>query len=105
RKFFRLMILSFEFHLLEIEHNVGHVFDHTGKRGELVLCAGDFYRGNGSPFERRKQHAPERISNGVPVTGFKRLGGKFGVSVSGCALVFGESFWHFKTTVTNWHIF
>jgi hypothetical protein len=40
----------------------------------------------------------------VPLTGFKRLGSELGVSVSDCALVFGESFRHFKTTVTNWHI-
>src|SRR5205085_10982034 len=97
------MIFSFEFHSLEIEHDVGDVLDHTRERGELVLRAGDFYRGNGGAFERRKQDASERISNGVPITGLKRLGGKLGVSVYGCALIFAESLRHFKTTVTDWH--
>src|SRR6266516_2478417 len=40
----------------------------------------------------------------MSVTGFERLGTKFGIGICGCALVFGESFRHFKTTVTDWHI-
>ena len=75
-----------------------------GKRGELMLRAGDFYRGDGRAFQRGKQDAPERISNGVAVAGFKRLGDKLGVGFCGCALVFDESLRHFKTTVTDWHI-
>src|SRR5205814_889332 len=98
-----IVIFGFEFHPLEVEHDVGHILNHAGKRGELVLRAGDFYRGNGGAFERRKQHAPERISNGVPITGLKWLGGELGVSVCGCALIFAESLRHFKTTVTDWH--
>ena len=75
-----------------------------GQRGEFMLRAGDLYRGNGGAFERRQQHTAERISNGVAVTGLKRLGDELGVGICGCVLVFDESFRHFKTTVTNWHM-
>src|SRR5437879_4888937 len=97
------MIVGFKLHLLQIEHDIGDVLDYARECGELVLRTSNFYRGNGRAFERRKQNASERISNRVPITGLKRLGGELGVNVCGCALVFGESFRHFKTTVTNWH--
>ena len=75
-----------------------------GKRGELMLRAGDFYRGDGRAFERGKQDAPEGIPNGVTVAGFKRLGDEFCIGICGRALVFSESLRHFKTTVTDWHL-
>ena len=103
RKFARFVISRFELNPLQIEHDVGHVFDHAGQRGEFVLRAGDFDRGNGGAFERGKQHAAERVSDRVAVAGFKGFGDEFGVGFSGCALVLDEGLRHFKTTVTNWH--
>ena len=79
------------------------VLNHAGQRGELVLRAGDFYRGNGRAFERGKQNAPEGVPNGVTIAGLKWLGGEFCISICGRALVFDESLRHFKTTVTDWH--
>src|SRR5205823_6483591 len=52
RKFPRLMIVGFKLHLLEVEDDIGHVFDHTRKSGELMLCPGDLYRGDGRAFQR-----------------------------------------------------
>src|SRR5919198_5958209 len=69
-----------------------------------MLRSCDFGSGDGRAFQRGKQDAPEGIPNGVSVTGLKRFGGEFGVSIGGCALVFSESFRHFKTTVTDWHL-
>src|SRR5215471_12331662 len=69
-----------------------------------MLRAGNFYRSNGGAFEGRKQDAPEGVSNGVTVASLKRLGGELCIGFSGCALVFCESLWHFKTTVTDRHI-
>src|SRR5882724_12509582 len=69
-----------------------------------MLRACDFGRGDRRAFQRGKQNTPERVSNGVPVTGFERFGSKSGIGICGCALVFGESFRHFKTTVTDWHL-
>src|SRR4030095_226821 len=104
-KFLRFVILAIEleFYLLEVEDDVGHVFDHARKGGEFMLRARDFCCSDGSAFQRGKQDAPEGIPHGVPITGLKWLGGEFGVSICGCALVFGESFSHLKTTVTDWH--
>src|SRR5438045_2975907 len=105
RKLLRFVVLTIdlELHLFEVEHDVGHVLNDTGQSGELVLRARDLHRSNRGAFERGKQDAAKRISNGVTVTGFKRLGAKLGVSLCGCILVFSENFWHLKTTVTNWH--
>ena len=86
------MIGRFEFHPLQIEHDVGHVLDHAGQGGEFVLRAGDFHRGDRGAFERRKQHAAEGISDGVAVAGLKRLGDELGVGFSGCALVLERVF-------------
>src|SRR5882724_13242490 len=69
-----------------------------------MLRARDFCCSDGSAFQRGKQHAPEGIPYGVPITGLKWLGGEFGVSICGCALVFRESLRHLKTTVTDWHL-
>ena len=72
--------------------------------GKFVLRAVDFDRSNGGAFKRGKQNAAKRVPNGVAVTGFKRLGDELGVGFCGRTLLFGESFRHFKTTVTNWHM-
>src|SRR5260370_17511330 len=37
RKFPRLMIIRFKFHLLKIKDDVSHILDHARKRGELML--------------------------------------------------------------------
>ena len=105
RKLLRLVIIGFKFHFLEIKDDVGHVLHHAWERGEFMLRACDFGSGDGCAFQRGKQDPPEGIPNGVPVTSLKWLGGEFGVSIGGCALVFSESLRHFKTTVTDWHMF
>src|SRR4029434_5799005 len=98
-----ILAVYFEFHLLEIEHDVGDVLNDAWQRSKLVLRAGDFCRCDGCAFQRGKQHTAERVPDRVTITGFKWLGSKTGVRICGCALVFSESFRHFKTTVTNWH--
>src|SRR4029077_10099265 len=99
------MIVGLELHLLQVEHDVSDILDHARQGRELMLRPGDFYRCNCRAFERRKQHAPERIPDSVSVTGLKRLGCELGISVCSCVLVFDEGFRHLKTTVTNWHNF
>jgi hypothetical protein len=98
------VIIGFKFHFLEVKDDVGHVLHHAGQRSELMLRPSDFCRGDGRAFQGGKQDTPEGIPNGVPIAGFKRLGGEFGVRICGCALVFSESFRHLKTTVTDWHL-
>src|SRR5881397_1824425 len=69
-----------------------------------MLCACDFCCGDGPTFQGGKQNTAEGVPNGVTVTGFEWLGSKFCVGICGCALVLTESFRHFKTTVTDWHL-
>src|SRR5262249_52929325 len=68
------------------------------------LGAGDLYRGDCRAVKGGQQHASKGVPNGVTVAGLKRLGGELCISICGRALVFCESFRHFKTTVTDWHI-
>ena len=76
--------VGLEFHPLQIEDDIGDVFDDAGQSGEFVLRAGDFHRGDGGAFERGKQHAAKRVAHGVAVAGFKRLGDELGVGFCGC---------------------
>ncbi len=77
------VIGGLEFYPLQVEHDVGHVLDHAGQRGEFVLRAVDFDRGDGGAFERGEEHAAERIADRVAVAGFKGFGDEFGVGFSG----------------------
>ena len=94
-----------EFHLLEIEDDVGDVFDHAGEAGEFVWRAFDAHGGDGGAFEGGEQDAAEGIADGVAVTGFKRLGDEFGVGFCGRGLVFDEGLRHLESSETNWHVF
>ena len=98
-----VLTVQFELHFLEIENDVGHVLNDSGQCGELMLCPGNFYRGDRCTFERGKQDASEAVPNCMTVAGFERLGCELCISICGHALVFRESFWHFETTVTDWH--
>jgi hypothetical protein len=51
-------------HLLEVQDDVGGVLDHARDRRELVEHAVDLDRGDRRAFNRRQQHAPERIADG-----------------------------------------
>ena len=68
----------------------------AGQRGEFVLRAGDFHRGDGGAFERGKEDTAERISDRVSVAGLEGFGDELGVGFSGMTLssltrVFGIS--------------
>ena len=51
RQLARFMLDGFEFHALQIQHDIGNVFNDTWQSGELMLGAGDFHRCNGCAFE------------------------------------------------------
>ena len=62
----RQALRTFDFHLqadaLEVQHDVGHVFAHTGHRGKLVQHVVDLYRGDRSTLKRRHQNAAQRVA-------------------------------------------
>ena len=61
-----------ELDFLQVQNDVGHVFDDAFDGGEFVHRAVDLDRGDGRAFERGEQHAAEGVADGVAVTGFKR---------------------------------
>src|SRR5665213_2986363 len=87
-----------ELDLLQVQNDVGHVLDDAVNGGELVHRAVHFQRGDGRAFERRKQHAAERVADGVAVTGFKRVGDEFRVGGGGGGLFLLQPLGHFKTS-------
>src|SRR5690349_6819777 len=102
-KFARLVLGRLKLDALQIEHDIGDIFDHARQSGEFVLCPRNFHCGDGSAFQRGQKHASKRITHGVAVARFKRFRDKLRVSIR-CPLLFlREGLWHFKPTVTNWH--
>src|SRR6476646_8032304 len=69
----RVIDVQLQRNLLEVQDDVGGVFDHTGNRRELVEHAVDLHRRNGGAFNRREQDAPQRVANGGAETALERL--------------------------------
>ena len=65
----------------EIENDVGGVFDNSGNRRELVQNAFDLDRRDGRAFDRRKQHAAQRIADGRSEPALERLRGELRVLI------------------------
>ena len=69
---------AFAIHLegdfLDVEHEVGNVLAHAGKRREFMQNAVDLDGGHGRALQRRQQHATQRIAQGQAIAALKRLG-------------------------------
>ena len=84
--------------LLEVENDVGRIFDDARNRRELVQHAFDLHCRDGSAFDRRQQHAPQSISNRCSESALKRLRGKLSVCFRRSRFAAdGQSFWFLKT--------
>ena len=59
--------------LLQVEDDVGRVLDHAGDRRELVEHAVDLDRGDRRAFNRREQHAPQRVADRRAEAALERL--------------------------------
>ena len=66
--------MNLEQALLQIQNDVGDVFDDALDDSELVLGSVNLDRRDGPAFERAEENATEGIANGMAVTGFKRFG-------------------------------
>ena len=69
----RLVAVDLERDLLEIEDDVGDVFDDTRHRRELMVGALDLDRRDGGTGNRRKQRPPQSIADGCAPTPFEGL--------------------------------
>ena len=100
----RLAVGELEEDLLEVEHDVGDIFDHAGKRGEFMHGAFELDAGDGGAFQRGKEHAAQGVAEGVAVAGLKGFGDELGVVAFGGGLVFCQTIGHFETTETDGHL-
>src|SRR5580658_1232243 len=66
----------FERDLLQVEDDVGGVFDDARNGAEFVIHAFDADRGDGRAFDARKEHAAKRVAYGGAETALERLGGE-----------------------------
>src|SRR5437762_14242573 len=60
----------FERNLLQVEDDVGGVFDHAGNGAELVGDSIDTHAGDGGAFDGTKQHAAQSGANGGSESAF-----------------------------------
>ncbi len=67
--------------LLEVEDDVGGVFDNAGNGAEFVRHAFDADGGDGGAFDGAEQHAAQAGADGGPEAAFERLGGEHAVAL------------------------
>ena len=70
-----------EGNLLQVQDDVGGIFDDAGDGLELVQHAFDLDRGDGGALDRGQQGAAQRIPNGGAEAAFKGLGAELAVIV------------------------
>ena len=94
----RVARVRLEEDLLEVQDDVGDIFDDALDGGEFVHGALDLDGGDGGAFQGGKQHAAEGVADGMAVTGFKGLGDELGVGFGGGCVFFGQPLGHFETS-------
>ena len=94
---FRGIARKLERNLLQVEDDVGRIFDDTGDRLEFVQHAFHLHRGHGRAFNRAQQHAPQGIAHGRAESALKRLRPEDAVLVGEGGGVNCETFRFLKT--------
>jgi len=89
---------SNEENFLQVQHDVGDVFNDTVDGGEFVHRTIHFDRGDGRAFQRGEQHPANRVADGVAIAGFKRLSDEFCVCFRCAGFFFHQTLRHFETT-------
>ena len=92
----RLVGVQLQRNLLEVEDDVGGVFDHAGNRRKFVQHAFDFHGGDRRAFDRAQQRAPQRVPDGGSPAALKRLRGKFPELVGECLGFCRQPLWFLK---------
>src|SRR5581483_10474283 len=90
-----------ERHLLQVEDDIGRVFNHSGDGLKLVQHAFDFDRGDGRALDRGEQHAPQRIADGGAEAAFEGLRPDAAVLVAERLGVYREALGFLKTFPKN----
>src|SRR5581483_9698831 len=90
-----------ERHLLQVEDEIGRVFNHSGDGLKLVQHAFDFDRGDGRALDRGEQHAPQRIADGGAEAAFEGLRPEAAVLVAERLGVYREALGFLKNFPKN----
>ena len=69
----RVVDVAGQRNLLQVEDDVGRVLDDARNRRELVQHAVDLHRGDRGAFNRRQQHAAQRVADGRAEAALERL--------------------------------
>ena len=93
----RRIAAQLERNLLQVQDDVGRVFDHAGNRLELVQHAFHLDGGDGRAFDRTQQHAAQGVADGGAEAAFKRLRPENAVLVGEGGGVNCETFRFLKT--------
>ena len=75
----RLRVDRLQQDLFEVQHDVGHVLDDVGDRGELVQRALDLDRRDRRALQRRQQDAAQAVAQRRPEAALERLAGELAV--------------------------
>ena len=65
----------------QVEDDLGNVFNHMGKRGELVGRSVETDRGDGCTLEGGEEHSAEGVADGVTESALEGSGGELGIGV------------------------
>ena len=60
--------------LLDVQHDIGHVFPHAGDAAEFVQHAVDLHRGHRRALQRGQQNAPDRVAQRHAEATLQRFG-------------------------------
>jgi len=97
-QFPRVFVLEVaEPNFFQVQHDVGHVFDHAGQRTKFMRGPFDFHGGDGCAFERAEQHPAQAVAEGMAVATFKRFSNKLGISIGGRLFIFLKAVRHLET--------
>ena len=77
----RALAHHLERNLLQVEDDVGGVFDDAGNGAELVRHAFDAHRRDGRAFNRAQQHAAQPVADGGAESALERLRGEHAVTL------------------------
>ena len=86
--------------LLQVEDDVGGVFDNAGDGAEFVVGAFDAHGGDGGSFDRAEEYAAESVTDGGAESPLEGLGGEHaipfreGLGIGHQPLWFLEAFEH-----------
>ena len=90
---------------LDVEDDVGHVFEHAGNGGEFVLGAADLDLRDRAAFQAGQEHAPQAVADGHAEAALEGLGHKLAVCARQGGGVNIDDAGKLETAPTNVHRF